>query len=96
MRALKVLVIGMGVLIVAAVATIAFTLVDRAGETVGGKPWTSNLIVPPGAAIRDFRLAGERLVVRLSRPGLPDQLRVIDLASGRQIGVITMKNAGKP
>jgi len=92
MRALKVLVISMGVLIVAAVATIAVTLVDRAGEEARRMAWTAALTAPAGAAIRDYRLSGDRLAIRLTRPGQPDELRIVDLANGRQIGSITVKN----
>jgi hypothetical protein len=93
MRSLKLLVVVLGILIIAAVATIMVTLVNRAGSGSSDKPWAQALEVPAGASIRDFRLDGDRLVIRLAVPGKPDELRVIDLARGRQTGAITFKNA---
>lgn len=93
MRSLKLLVVVLGILIIAAVVTIMVTLVNRAGSGASGKPWAQTLQVPAGASIRDFRLDGDRLVIRLAVPGKPDELRVIDLARGRQTGAIMLKNA---
>jgi hypothetical protein len=93
MRTLKVLVIVMGILIVAAVVTIAVALVDRAGDAASGKAWARALLAPAGATIRDYRLDGDRLVIRLAVPGKPDALHIIDLARGRPIGVVTIRNA---
>lgn len=95
MRSLKLLVIVLGILIVAAVATIVVTLANRsggsAGQGAGEKPWARVLDVPSGASIRDYRLDGDRLVIRLAIPGKPDELRILDLARGRPIGTITVK-----
>ena len=91
MRSLKLLVIVLGILIVAAVVTIMVTLVNRSTSSAGDKPWAQALEVPAGASIRDFRLAGDRLVIRLAVPGKPDELRIFDLSGGRPIGAITVK-----
>lgn len=95
MRSLKLLVIVLGILIVAAVATIMVTLVNRSGDGKGGgagdKPWAQTLQVPAGATIAGFRLDGDRLVIRLAVPGKPDELRILDLTRGRQIGTVTLK-----
>jgi len=97
MRSLKLLVIVLGILIIAAVATIMVTLVNRssggAGEGAGEKPWARVLQVPAGASIRGFRLDGDRLVIHLAVPGKPDELRILDLARGRPIGAVRLKNA---
>ena len=91
MRSLKLLVIVLGILIVAAVVTIMVTLVNRSTGGAGDKPWARTLEVPAGTSIRDFRLAGDRLVIRLAVPGKPDELRILDLSRGRPIGAITVK-----
>lgn len=95
MRSLKLLVIVLGILIIAAVATIMVTLVNRSGEGkrggADGKPWAHALQIPAGATIRDYRLDGDRLVIRLAVPGKPDELRILDLARGRQTGAVTLK-----
>jgi hypothetical protein len=90
MRSLKLLVIVLGILIIAAVATIMITLVNRAG---GGSdaPWARTLQVPAEATIRDYRLDGDRLVIRLAVPGKPDEFRILDLTRGRPVGAVTLK-----
>jgi len=92
MRSLKLLVIVLGILIIAAVVTIMVTLVNRSGGGAGDKPWAQTLQVPAGATIRGFRLDGDRLVIRLAVPGKPDELRILDLTRGRQIGAVTLKS----
>lgn len=91
MRSLKFLVVVLGILIIAAVATIVVTLANRAGTGGSEKPWARTLQIPAGAAIRDYRLDGDRLVIRLAVPGKPDELRILDLARGRQTGAVTLE-----
>jgi len=91
MRSLKLLVIVLGLLIVAAVATIMVTLANRSGGGAGGTPWAHAVQIPAGATIRDYRLDGDRLVIRLAVPGRPDELRILDLARGRQTGAVTLE-----
>jgi hypothetical protein len=91
MRALKFLVIGMGVLIVAAVITIVVALYNRAAAPGAGKAWRAEIALA-GGAIRDYRLDGDRLVVRAGAPGKPDMLYVIHLPSGAVLGTVTIQN----
>lgn len=92
MRALKFLVVGMAVLIAAAVVTIVVTLYNRATAPPAGKAWRAELMLPAGGAIRDFRIDGDRLVVRAGGPGKPDMLYVIHLSSGAVLGTVAIKN----
>lgn len=92
MRALKVLVATMGVLILAAIVAIVIALSNRASLTGAGKPWTHALSLPAGATFKDFRLDGERLVIRTSRPGQEDRLLILRLDTGAVIGTVTITN----
>jgi hypothetical protein len=92
MRSLKLLVIVLGILIIAAVATIMVTLVNRSTGGSDRKPWAHALQIPAGATVRDYRLDGDRLVIRLAVPGKPDEFRILDLARGRQTGTVTFKS----
>lgn len=60
---LKALVIGMGVLIVAGIAVVLVTIVNRslAPVTAGEVRWQ----LPQDAEVTDWRVAGDELVVRL-------------------------------
>lgn len=92
MRALKFLMIGMGVLIVAAVVTIVVTLYNRATKPTATGPWAHSVALPAGGTIADYRIDGERMVVRVSVAGQPDRLVVVDLTRGTVVGTVTFKN----
>ena len=99
MQALKALVIFMGVLIIAGMVLLVYGLVTRTGDGEtgsGGAPAAAgfgalDLAVPAGCSIAGSELSGNRLVVRLE--GLAErgcqQLVVLDLASGRELGRVT-------
>ncbi len=93
MRALKVLVVTMGVLIFAAIVAIVITLSNQSSRTAGGKPWARALALPASAGIKDYRLDGDRLVIRTSQPGQRDRLVILRLDTGAVIGTVTLSNA---
>ena len=92
MRALKVLVATMGVLILAAIVAIVITLSNRTSRSGAGKPWARAITLLAGATLKDFRLDGERLVIRTSRPGKGDRLLILHLDTGAVIGTVTISN----
>ncbi len=93
MQALKALVIGMGVAILAIVAVIIVTLVQR----MNGDPAQSagfgevSVAVPVGCALGQAEAADGRLILRLEGP--PErgcqQAVVVDLESGQVLGRVT-------
>jgi hypothetical protein len=84
MRALKVAVAVMGVLIVAGVATIAVVMARRlAGTTAPVASVTLN--EPAGTHIAATALSGDRLALQLMGAG-PERVVVVDLRSGRVVG----------
>ncbi len=92
MRALKVLVATMGVLILAAIVAIVIALSNRSSRLGSGKPWARALALPAGAIIKDYRLDGERLAIRAGLPGQRDRLVILRLDSGAVIGTVTITN----
>ncbi len=89
MRALLVLVIAMGVLIVVGVGVVAVTIIHRMG---GAAPHTLASFVldePAGTHIASVAAYGDRLAVVLSGGGA-DRIVVIDPASGRAVGRISL------
>ena len=92
MRALKVLVIGMGILIAAAVVTIVITLYNRSTVSTAAGPWTRTVTLPAGVQVADYRIDGQRMIVRVTAAGQPDRLLVVDLGSGAVVGTVTFKN----
>jgi hypothetical protein len=87
MRTLKLLVIGMGVIIVIATAALVTTIVQRAGR-LGGTVQAQDkpIAVPEGFHIVSTEISGDRLLVRLdgAEPGAGAETRIIvvDLAHG--------------
>ena len=67
MRTLKLLVIGMGILIVGATVALVVVIVHRAGQLSTNTPQSTNppIAVPAGFRIAATELSGDRLLVRL-------------------------------
>ena len=81
MRALLVAVVVMGVLIVAGVATLAVTIVQRLSAAPPGEA-RSLLDEPPGTRMQSIAAAGGELAVLLTGGGA-DRIVLIDPRTGR-------------
>jgi hypothetical protein len=88
MRALQTLVIVMGVLIVAGMATIAITLVRRSGTPSAAMPDVI-LAEPPGTEIVAISPLGARLALLLHGGGA-DRVVMVD-ARGEIVGRVRLK-----
>jgi hypothetical protein len=85
MRALKGLVVAMGVLIVAGVAVIAYTIAVRLSGGFGPRPpggFSAVLDEPAGSHIVGGFPVADRLAVMVQGGG-PDRVAIIDLRTGR-------------
>ena len=93
MRAIKAIVIGMGLLIVGAVVFLFYGLSEGVGKLGkgGGALGEVSLAIPDGCVIADSGIEAGRLVLRLD--GQVDrgcqQVILIDLESGRVTGRVT-------
>ena len=92
MQGLKLLVIGLGVAIVVMLVVIVATIADRAAQAPERLPSfdPGTLSIPPGARIAGIAVGDGRAVVQLDLADGPPRLLVIDLASGRSLGVIDL------
>ena len=90
---LKALVIGMGVAIVAGIAVVLVTIVNRslAPEATGEVRWR----LPQGAEVRDWRVAGDELVVRLEQDGAV-LFWTFDRRSGQRLGEVRLEPGSNP
>jgi Family of unknown function (DUF6476) len=98
MRALKILVVVMGVLIVIGfgvlIAGIASKMSrDRPGASAERPFATTALDIPHGARIEAMTAAPNRLILELALPDGERQLVVIDLATGARLGTIALRPA---
>lgn len=94
MRALKTLVIGMGVLIVAGLVVLVVAAVDRTG---GGKSSDAafspaSISLPAGSEIVETRVGDGRIVLRLKLADGDARLVVIDAATGRLTGTVDLEH----
>lgn len=97
MRALKFLIAGLSVLIIAGFAVIVVTLVNRAGTApeegppdVQGPFAPPAITVPAGSTLHELTVGDGRLVARLSLPGGGDRLLFIGMADGALIGWVDL------
>ncbi|RAU22302.1 hypothetical protein CU669_09270 [Paramagnetospirillum kuznetsovii] len=96
MKAIKGLVVFLGLLLVAGLGLMAYGLFVKKAQNKGmaAAPAATSttadfgavsLPVPQGSRIEQMIAAGERVVIRLSGQG-PERILVIDPASGRMVG----------
>ena len=88
MRALKVLVVVMGVLIVAGTVTLVALVVQRAGRA-GGAVVSGDVALrqPPGSRIAGVASAEGRVAIWVERPD-GGRILLVDPARGRVVGEI--------
>jgi hypothetical protein len=96
MRALKILVIVMGVMLVigfAALVAVIAGRVSRGGPSpVAARAFSSSSIdIPQGARIEAITAGPDRLIVALMLPEGGRRLLVIDLATGARVGLIELR-----
>ncbi|MBM3503741.1 MAG: hypothetical protein FJX65_07675 [Alphaproteobacteria bacterium] len=90
MRALKALVVIMGVLIVVGFSVIATTIVNRMSDSLRAKTYTTT--IPGVADVLEMSASGDRVVLRSATPN-GARLTVVDTATGRLVGTIDLPRA---
>ncbi len=106
MRALKLLVIVMGVLLVGGTAALIAAIIDRASRRAAipasapssGRGFDrASVDLPEGAHVLGVEIAGEHLVLRVALAQGGEQLVLLDARSGARLGTIDLKiGASKP
>lgn len=94
MRALKILVVVMGVMLIGGFAALVVVIAGRVSRgpsasvphTFAGTP----IDIPNGARVEAMTAAADRLILALVLPGGERQLLIIDLAKGTRLGVIQL------
>ena len=90
MQALKALVILMGILIVAGIAVIGFTISQRLAKPATGLPDLGEVTLgqPAGTTILSAIPGDGRLAVSVRLPDGATRIVIIDLATGRRLGTV--------
>jgi len=93
MRALKILVVVMGVLLVLGTAGLVIAVANRINHPPApAKPATQTEIdLPPGARIVATEMNADRLLVRVALAEGGEELIVFSLASGSRLATITLR-----
>jgi Family of unknown function (DUF6476) len=96
MRALKILVVVMGVMLVAGTVALVMAIASRLGHLSpsvpsAASPTASTVDLPVGARIVASEASGDRLVVRIAFANGSEELLVFNLASGARIATITLR-----
>ncbi|HEY5609291.1 MAG TPA: hypothetical protein VIM38_13250 [Alphaproteobacteria bacterium] len=98
MRTLKVVVIALGVLIVAAIAALVLKIADTAAPS--GAPSRvertyapSTVEIPRGAEVIATEVAGERLVLHVRLENGDLRFIVVNLSTGKEIGSVDIREA---
>ena len=95
MRALKVLVTVMGIVIVVGfgvvIAVIAGRLARREAASMPHAFAASAVNIPHGARIEAMTAASDRLILDLALPGGGRDIIVIDLVTGTRLGTIELR-----
>jgi hypothetical protein len=91
---LKILVAVMGVMLVAGVVVLAAAIAARLAnrQPPPGKAFTAPPVtLPQGASIERMSVGSERIVLEILLADRSAQLVVIDLASGRLVGIVPLR-----
>ncbi len=89
---LKAVVIGLGIAILVALAFLVYGLMTRLGPATAVSSLNAEIILPPGAEILEAHMDQARVSLRLKVDGA-EQLRLYDAATGKALGIITLKSA---
>ena len=95
MRGLKILVVVMGVMLVGGIAVLVAAITYRASHPRSASlPFDAAAIeLAAGARIEAMSVDGDRLVAAILMPDGNRQLLVIDLVTGRRLGLIPLRTA---
>jgi len=95
MRALKILVVVMGVMLIAGLAVVIGTIAHRATQRQAAPPAAgfghTSVALPAGARVVEMREVGGRLVLRLERSNGSETLLILDPATGAEVGTIDLE-----
>lgn len=98
MAALKTLVVVMGIMLVVGFVALIVVIAGRASHKTAGvaaaQPYTAAPIeIPAGARVEAMSAGPDRLVLDLLLPDGSRELAVIDLVTGRRLGMIPLRAA---
>ena len=96
LRALKISVIGMGIMLVVGFAALIIVIAGRMSHRAPGSSSTrtaakATVEIPRGARVEAMTTAPDRLILDLVLPDGNRQIVIIDLATGARVGAIELR-----
>ena len=91
MRALKTVVVVMGIMLVAGFAALVAVIVGRLSHSGAPRSFATAIDIPRGARIDAMATGSDRLVLDMVLPEGGRQLLVIDLMTGARLGIVDLR-----
>ncbi len=93
MRALKIVVVTMGIMLIVGFAALVAVIAGRLSHNSASRSFATAIDVPRGARIEAMATGVDRLVLDIILPEAGRQLLVIDLTTGARLGTIELRTA---
>jgi len=93
MRALKTLVVVMGIMLIGGFAGLVAVIAGRLSHSNAPRSFATAIDIPRGARIEGMAAGADRLVLDVGLPEGSRQLLVIDLTTGARLGKIELRTA---
>jgi hypothetical protein len=91
MRALKILVVVMGIMLVGGLAALVAVIAGRLSHNRAPRSFATAIDIPRGARIEAMATGADRLALDIILPEGGRQLLVIDLTTGSRLGTIELR-----
>ncbi len=104
MRALKVLVVVMGVMLVGGTAALIIAIIDKASHRAASTTTAlapsrgferATVALPEGAKVVSTEIVGDRLLLRAALAEGGEQLILLDLRNGERLGMVEVRVGGQ-
>jgi len=91
MRALKTLVVVMGIMLIGGFAALVAVIAGRLSHYSPPRSFATAIDIPRGARIEGIATGADRLVLDVVLPEGSRQLLVIDLTTGVRLGIVELR-----
>ncbi len=93
MRALKTLVVVMGIMLIGGFAALVAVIAGRFSHNSAPQSFATAIDIPRGVRIETMAIGGDRLVLDVVLPEGSRQLLVVDLTTGARLGIVELRTA---
>ena len=91
MRALKTVVVVMGIMLIGGFAALVAVIVGRLSHSGTPRSFATAIEIPRGARIEAMATGADRLVLDIVLPEGGRQLLVVDLTTGARLGIVELR-----